>query len=151
MVITPAVPGQSEIAIGEKMTLNAVAYGKDGTIDDVAQDFIWTSSSDANASIARNEDGSATVTGLKAGTVTITATHHRRQRHPGRLITVKVIVPVEDFTIPETAQTTVGAEKALKLTVSPDGRHLRAKRRTLPGHAALKTSPPWMKAALSPA
>ena len=119
VVITPAVPGQSEIAIGEKMTLNAVAYGKDGTIDDVAQDFIWTSSSDANASIARNEDGSATVTGLKAGTVTITATTTDGSGIQG-VYTVKVIVPVEDFTISETAQTTVGAEKALKLTVSPD-------------------------------
>ncbi len=119
VTVAPAVEGQTEVAVGEEMALTAVAYGKDGTTDEVAQDFTWTTSNSAVATVEKGEDGNAaTVTGVKAGTATITAVTTDGSGIRGKY-TVTVIVAVKDFTIPETARVVVGEDVTLTLSVSP--------------------------------
>ena len=118
VTIAPVVSGQTEVAVGEEMALSAVAYGKDGTTDEVAQDFDWTTSNSAIATVKKNADGTATVTGVKAGTVTITAATTDGSGIRGRY-SITVIVAVKDFTIPETTRVVIGETTTLSLTVSP--------------------------------
>ena len=102
--VAPADPENAELIAGEKdLVLEAVAYGKDGTTDDVAQDFDWTTSNSAVATVKKGEDGNtATVTGLKAGTATITATTTDGSDISGKYV-VTVIVPVTGLTLPKEA------------------------------------------------
>ena len=66
--VAPVDPENAELIAGEKdLVLEAVAYGKNGTTEDVEQDFDWTTSNSAVATVKKGEDGNtATVTGLKA-------------------------------------------------------------------------------------
>ena len=126
VVISSEAEGQSELATGEEMTLTATAYGKDGSTDEVAQDFTWMSSNAAIAKVEKGENGAATVTGLKAGTVTITATTTDGSNIRGTY-TVKVIVAVEGFAIPANAQAIVGKSVTLTLTVEPTNATYKAR------------------------
>ena len=127
VVIVPEAEGQSEVATGEEMTLTAIAYGKNGTTDDVAQDFTWTSSNASVATVAKSENGNtATVTGVKAGTVTITATTTDGSNIRGTY-TVKVIVAVANFTVAASAQAIVGKSATLSLTVEPTNATYKAR------------------------
>ena len=84
---------------GEPLTLQAIGYDMNGSSENIAQTFTWTSSNSSIATVAVGEDGTATVTGLKPGTVTITVTA-RDGSGTRETIQVTVIAPVQDFTIP---------------------------------------------------
>ena len=105
VVVGPADPENDELIAGEKdLLLMAVAYGKDGTTDEVAQDFTWSTSDASVATVKKSADGAlATVTGLKAGTVTITATANDGTNVKGTYA-VTVIVPVTGLKLPESAE-----------------------------------------------
>ncbi len=61
--------GKAEVSIGESdLTVRAVALG-----GSVSQDFEWRVSNSSYARIADNGDGTATITGLRAGTIKIAA------------------------------------------------------------------------------
>ena len=127
VVIAPETAGQTEVAAGEEMTLTATAYGKNGTTDDVAQDFTWTTSSASIADVVKGENGNtATVTGLKAGTVTITATTTDGSNIRGTY-TITVIVLVEDFTLPASTSVVYGENATLSLTVEPSDATYKAR------------------------
>ena len=108
VTITPVDPEKTDVIVGKAdLVLQAVAYGKDGSTADVAQSFTWTSSNAAIATVKAGEDGTATVTGLKAGTVTIAATTTDGSDIRGTY-TVTVIVPVTGLTLPESELLPVG-------------------------------------------
>ena len=108
VTITPVDPEKTDVIVGKAdLVLQAVAYGKDGSTTDVAQSFTWTSSNAAIATVKAGEDGTATVTGLKAGTVTIAATTTDGSDIRGTY-TVTVIVPVTGLTLPESELLPVG-------------------------------------------
>ena len=60
---------------GDDLQLRAVAYDLDGSSENVAQSFTWTSSNNAVATVKEGEDGTAAVTGLQAR-----HGHHHRHR-----------------------------------------------------------------------
>ena len=127
VVIAPETAGQTEVATSDSMTLTATAYGKNGTTDDVAQDFTWTTSSASIADVVKGENGNtATVTGLKAGTVTITATTTDGSNIRGTY-TITVIVLVEDFTLPANTSVVYGENATLSLTVEPSDATYKAR------------------------
>ena len=59
---------------GAPLRLQAIGYDKDGSAENIAQSFEWSSSNSAVATVTAGEDGAAEVTGLQPGIVTITAT-----------------------------------------------------------------------------
>ena len=102
-VARPILKTSSSLPARRISCLEVVAYGKNSTTDDVAQDFDWTTS---NSAVATVEEGrgqlTATVTGLKAGTATITATTTDGISIGGKYV-VTVIVPVTGLTLPKEA------------------------------------------------
>ena len=88
---------KAEVGVGETLRVQAVAYNSDGTTEDVAQTFDWRVSN-GNASIIGNADGSATITGLRGGTVTIGAFATDGSGVNAQM-TITVIIPVESFYI----------------------------------------------------
>ena len=109
---------KAEVGVGETLRVQAVAYNSDGTTDDVAQTFDWRVSN-GNASIIGNADGSATITGLRGGTVTIGAFATDGSGVNAQM-TITVIIPVESFyIIPATANVNVGSSTTLKVNGSP--------------------------------
>ena len=90
---------EAEVAAGgDALRLQAVAYAADGTTDHVSQKLDWTCSS--NASVSVDENGICSVSGLRAGTATITATATDGSG-VSATFNVRVIIAVADFTLPE--------------------------------------------------
>ena len=73
--ITVVGGGKAEVSLGQERLdrARAVAIGPDGTPDSVAQEFEWRVSNSSYATIRDNGDGTATITGRKAGNVKIGA------------------------------------------------------------------------------
>ncbi len=107
--------GKAEVAVGESdLTVRAVALGTGGS---VSQDFEWRVSNSSYARIADNGDGTATITGLRAGTIKIAAiaTDGSDTREE---MTIRVIVPVTSYRLyPNETTLAVGDTISLK----PDG------------------------------
>ena len=103
---------------GAPLRLQAIGYDKDGSAENIAQSFEWSSSNSAVATVTAGEDGAAEVTGLQPGIVTITATA-KDGTGTRQAIEVQVIAPVTDFTIPEAASVFAGGTYTLPLNVSP--------------------------------
>ena len=103
---------------GEPLRVQATGYDKDGSTQNVAQSFDWTSSDPAIATVSAGEDGVAAITGLRAGEVTITVTA-KDGSGTRETLKVTVIAPVQDFTIPETTSVVIGEKATLELSVIP--------------------------------
>ncbi len=98
------------------LRLQAVAYAADGTTDHVSQKLDWTCSS--NASVSVDENGICSVSGLRAGTATITATATDGSG-VSATFNVRVIIAVADFTLPEGVSVLVDGKTTLRPVVSP--------------------------------
>ena len=111
---------RAEVGIGtEGLRVRAVAFAEDGSTVNVSQDVDWRVSNSSYARIRDNGDGTATVTGLKAGTVKIAAVATDGSNVNAQM-TISVIVPVETFyIIPSTATLFAGRTLALKVNGTP--------------------------------
>ncbi len=108
---------EAEVAAGgDALRLQAVAYAADGTTDHVSQKLDWTCSS--NASVSVDENGICSVSGLRAGTATITATATDGSG-VSATFNVRVIIAVADFTLPEGVSVLVDGKTTLQPVVSP--------------------------------
>ena len=109
---------KAEVGVGETLRVQAVAYNNDGTTEDVAQTFNWRVDN-GNARVTDNGDGTATITGLRAGTVRVGAFAADGSGINAQM-TITVIVPVESFyIIPASANVNVGRTTTLKVNGSP--------------------------------
>ena len=117
IVITPEQDGLTRLNVGESAVLRAVAYGADGETENISQDFAWKASN-ANVSIKEGDDGTCTVTGVKAGAVVITVT---AQDGSGKTDTfdLTVVVPVASVTLPAEASVLEDETVTLTATISP--------------------------------
>ena len=103
---------------GDDLQLRAVDYDLNGSSEHVAQSFTWTSSNNTVATVKEGEDGTAAVTGLEPGTVTITATA-KDGSCVRATFQVTVVAPVQDFTVPDKSHVVIGEKSTLPLTVTP--------------------------------
>ena len=109
---------KAEVGIGETLRVQAVAYDAEGSTENVAQVFSWRISN-SNARITDNGDGTATVTGVRGGTVKIAAVATDGSEVNGQM-ELTVFVPVTSFyIIPSTANVNVGRTLALKVNGTP--------------------------------
>ena len=97
--------------------MRAVAYGPDGAATDVSQRFEWRVNNADYARITDNGDGTATVAGLREGTIKIAAIATDGSEARAEM-SIRVIVPVESYRLyPNTLNLFVGKTASLK----PDG------------------------------
>lgn len=105
------------VEIGETVALTATILPENNTDDD--QSITWKSSDDSIATVAADSaDGSkATVTAVKGGTVTISATASNGTE---ATCTIKVLKHIESIALPSDAKILRGKPTVLDLTINPE-------------------------------
>jgi uncharacterized protein YjdB len=83
------------------------------------KEYTVTSSAPTKATVAKNEDGTFTVTGLAVGTSTITVTPTDGGAAKKKTSTITVVESVESISIPSTQNVTVGTPEVITITWTP--------------------------------
>ena len=106
------------VSVGDSdLTLTATAIGPDGSTASVAQSFDWRVSNTSYASIRDNGDGTATVTGYRAGIPVKVAAIATDGSGIRAEIDVRIIVPVAECWMMTPTATIYAGSTAMALLV----------------------------------